>query len=100
MIICAAIKLIQKELYGEKLIIPKELVICGHRHGDCFKTIRELGPQWNHTKKIQGFIDHKGEFLDRKKAFKHIKEIGQCNATQRYYWEDHKQDELYSEDLY
>lgn len=100
MIICAAIKLIQEELFGEKLSSPKELVICGHRHGDCLKTINELSPRWCHTKQIQGFINHKGEFLDRKEAFKHIQEIGQCNATQRYYWEDHNQDELYSEDLY
>ena len=35
-----------------------------------------------------------------KEAFEHVKEIGQCNATQRWYWEDHNQDELYSEDLY
>ena len=44
--------------------------------------------------------NHKGEFLDRKQAFEHVKEIGQYNETQRYYWEDHNQDELYSEDLY
>ena len=49
---------------------------------------------------IQGFINHKGEFLNREEAFEHAKAIGQCNATQRYYWEDHNQDELYSEDLY
>ena len=48
----------------------------------------------------QGFINHKGEFLNRKEAFEHVKEIGQCNATQRWYWEDHAQYELYSEDLY
>ena len=100
MIICAAIKLIQKELYGEKLSIPKELVVCGHRHSDCFKIIQELGPQWCHTEKTQGFINHKGEFLNREEAFNHAKEIGQCNATQRWYWQDHNQDELYSEDLY
>ena len=47
-----------------------------------------------------GFMNHKGEFLDRKEAFEHAKECGQCNETQRYYWEDHNQDELYSEDLY
>ena len=40
------------------------------------------------------------EGLDRKEAFEHVKEIGQCHATQRWYWEDHAQDELYSEDLY
>ena len=54
----------------------------------------------NAVKYTQGFINHNGEFLDRKEAFQHAKEIGQCNATQRYYWEDHEQEELYSEDLY
>ena len=51
-------------------------------------------------KVVQGFIIHNGEFLDREEAFKHVQEIGQCNATQRWFWEDHKQDQLYSEDLY
>ena len=95
MIICAAIKVEHTDEFGN----PKEpLVVCGHRHGNCFKVISHL--DINCVKMTQGFINHKGEFLDRKEAFKHAKEIGQCNETQRYYWEDHKQEELYSEDLY
>ena len=96
MIICAAIKLIDLDQ-------DKSLVICGHRHGNCLEMIRHLDEQWRKIPRrniIQGFINHKGEFLDREEAFKHIQEIGQCNETQRYYWEDHNQDELYSEDLY
>ena len=100
MIICAAIKLIQEELFGEKLSIPKELVICGHRHGDCLRLVDELNPRWCHTKQIQGFINHKGEFLDRKEALVHARECGQLSETHRYYQEDHNIDELYSEDLY
>ena len=95
MIICAAIKI--KYLNSRKE--ECELVVCGHRHSDCFKVIHKLDN--THTiSKIQGFINHKGGFLDRKEAFEHAKEIGQCNATQRWYWEDHNQTELYSEDLY
>ena len=94
MIICAAIKLIMNNMAQTKTIV------CGLRHGDCLKVIAQLNDNWKNATKIQGFINHKGEFLDRKEAFKHAKEIGQCNATQRYYWEDHKQEELYSEDLY
>lgn len=94
MIICAAIKLTMNNLAGT------EQIVCGLRHGDCLKTITQLNSNWKHSSKTQGFITHTGEFLDRKEAFKHVKEIGQCNATQRYYWEDHNQDELYSEDLY
>lgn len=95
MIICAAIKIKFIDSKNE----TQELVICGHRHSDCFRVIHRLDNK--HTEsKVQGFIDHKGRFLDRKEAFTHAKECGQCNATQRYYWEDHNQDELYSEDLY
>lgn len=101
MIICAAIKLINKYgMFDMELEKPDELIVCGLRHGDCFQTIKELDEKWHKATKIQGFINHKGEFLDRKEAFEHIKEIGQYNATQWYYWEDHNQYEMYSEDLY
>lgn len=100
MIICAAIKLINEELYGVKLVKPKELIICGHRHCNCLEVISNLGNSWNHCKRIQGFINHKGEFLDRKEALIHAKESGQLSATHRYYQEDHNICELYSEDLY
>ena len=95
MIICAAIDITFVNSKDEVV----NLIVCGHRHCDCFKTIRQLDnkhTQWT----VQGFINHRGEFLDRKQAFEHVKEIGQYNETQRYYWEDHNQDELYSEDLY
>lgn len=95
MIICAAIDITFVNSKDEVV----NLIVTGLRHSDCFKTIRQLDnkhTQWS----VQGFINHKGEFLNRKEAFLHAQEIGQCNATQRYYWEDHKQDELYSEDLY
>lgn len=95
MIICAAVDITFVNSKDEVV----NLIVCGHRHGDCFKTIRQLDnkhTQWT----VQGFINHRGEFLDRKQAFEHMKEIGQYNETQRYYWEDHNQDELYSEDLY
>lgn len=95
MIICAAIKFEFTNIYGDFI----EAVVCGHRHSDCYKTFRLMLPS-HKSKEIQGFINHKGEFLDRKEAFEHAKECGQCNETQRYYWEDHNQDELYSEDLY
>ena len=94
MIICAAMKLTMNNEAGT------ELIVCGLRHGNCLNTIAQLNSDWKNSSKIQGFINHKGEFLDRKEAFQHVKEMGQCNATQRYYWEDHGQEELYSEDLY
>lgn len=95
MIICAAIKIEHNDNVGNSL---EPIIICGHRHGDCYKIIKYL--DINRVSEEQGFINHKGEFLTRQEAFEHAKEIGQCNATQRWYWEDHNQDELYSEDLY
>ena len=94
MIICAAIKLIMNNM------AQTSIVVCGRRHADCFEIISQLNSNWKGATKIQGFINHKNEFLDREQAFEHAKEIGQCNATQRWYWQDHRQSELYSEDLY
>lgn len=95
MIICAAL-LVQVEGLDHTTIVP-----CW-RHGKGFEILADLGfqPQKGYKVLEQGFINNKGEFLNRKEAFEHVKEIGQCNATQRWYWEDHAQDELYSEDLY
>ena len=100
MIVCAAIKLIRDELYGVKLDKPMELIVCGHRHGDCFEVISQLGARWYESIKTQGFINHKGEFLDRKEALAHARECGQLSETHRYYQEDNRINELYSEDLY
>lgn len=95
MIICAAIKLLKRPELTE------ELVVCGHRHCNCFATIHHLEPEWReNTLKIQGFIDHKGRFLTRTEAFAHAYDCGQITATEQWYHEDHDQTELYSEDLY
>ena len=95
MIICAAI-LIE---HTDKMLKPlNPWTVCGHRHGDCFKIAHHL--DLNIVCCIEGFIDHKGRFLDRKEALKHAIECGQLSETHRYYREDHNIDELYSEDLY
>ena len=100
MIICAAIKLINEELYGVKLDKPEELIVCGHRHGDCWEVISHLSARWTGLNSVEGFINHKGEFLDRKEALDHARECGQLSETHRYYQADHYINELYSEDLY
>lgn len=97
MIICAAIDITFVNSKDEIV----NLIVCGHRHGDCFKTIRQLDnkhTQWT----IQGFINHKGEFLDRKEAYKHALECGQISQHAKWYREDSNDntEELYSEDLY
>lgn len=100
MIICAAIKLIDIES-----ILPEgeeDLIIYGHRHGDCFEIITQLCNGWRgkNIKQIQGFINHKGDFLDRKEALAHALECGQLSAHNKWYQTDHNINELYSEDLY
>ncbi len=95
MIICAAIKIEHTDIMGNKL---EPLIVCGHRHGDCLKISQHLN--LNIIKKVQGFINHKGEFLNRKEALAHAIECGQLTETHRYYREDNGIDELYSEDLY
>lgn len=95
MLICAAL-LVQVEGLDHTTIIP-----C-RRHGDGFKILEDLGYASKTKYKVieQGFINHKGEFLNRKEAFKYVYEIGQLSATTRWYHQDHGHDELYSEDLY
>ena len=95
MIICAALEV---QVEG----LPYTTIVPCWRHGTGYEILRDLGYQPRKGYKVlrEGFMDNKGEFLDRKEAFEHVKEIGQCTATQRYYWEDHNQTELYSEDLY
>lgn len=96
MIVCAAIKIKYIERPPDADI--KELVVCGLRHCNCFQVIHAM--RVSTIERIQGFINHKGEFLDRKEALAHAMECGQITATHRYYQEDHNIDELYSEDLY
>ena len=95
MIVCAAVKI---KFVNSKDEIVK-LIICGLRHGDCFKTIRYLDNKYTLWSE-EGFINHMGVFLNRKEAFKHAQECGQLTQTTLWYKEDHRGDELYSEDLY
>ena len=64
MIICAAL-LVQVEGLDHTTIIP-----C-RRHGYGFKILEDLGytPKTKYKVIEQGFINHKGEFLNRKEAF-------------------------------
>ena len=95
MIICAAININFIDNSGD----CQELVVCGHRHTDCFNIIKHLHISHKNSE-CQGFINHKGEFLDRVEAWKHALECGQLSISNRWYKVDHNEDELYSEDLY
>lgn len=95
MIICAAMRADGFGIDGKDLIIP-----C-RRHGDGYYILRSLCKDDGYKRHVtEGFITHKGEFLDRKGALKHARICGQISETCGYYKQDHNQDELYSEDLY
>jgi hypothetical protein len=95
MILCAAVDITFVNSKNE----VNRLTVCGHRHGDCYKTIRQLDnihTQWSE----EGFIDHNGDFLNRQEAYLHALECGQINAHSEWYRKDNKvPNELYSEDL-
>lgn len=95
MIICAAMK-IQVEGLDHETIIP-----C-RRHGDAFNILKDLGyaPRTQYKEIEQGFLTHNGTFMDREQALGHALQCGQLSETHRYYREDNKITELYSEDLY
>lgn len=95
MLICAAL-LIQVEGLDHTTILP-----C-LRHGDGFGILKDLGyaPKTQYKIVEQGFIDHNGKFLNRYDGWLHAKTCGQLSQTTQWYKEDHRDYELYSEDLY
>lgn len=91
MIICSAIKIKVKST-------DKEVVVCGLRHCDCYKIIRDMGLERDDYVELeQGFINNRGAFMDRQFAFKHAAGCGQLSATVIHY---RPQEFLTSEDLY
>ena len=96
MIICAAIKIEHTDVMGCSL---EPLIVCGHRHGDCYNIKNRLDMSIDSI--VEGFIDHRGVFFDRKEAFIQAKECGQlCKHTRWYRVDNEVPNELYSEDLY
>ena len=95
MIVCAALE-VQIEGLDHLTYIP-----C-IRHGFGFKLLADLGyvPKTGYKVLRQGFLTNKNMFLDREEAFIYAKEIGQLPQTALWYKEDHKDIELFSEDLY
>ena len=70
MILAAAIKL-KIESTG------KDVILCGARHGDIFVQLEGLGfdPRKGYEEIEQGFIDNCNNFLTRKEAFEHAKNV-------------------------
>lgn len=93
MIICAALLVENKET-KEQVVMP-----C-FRHGNGFQMIQEfcLRDKWKVIG--QGFITHENAFINRHGAYCHAILCGQLSAANKWYKEDHRETELYSEDLY
>lgn len=94
MIICAAIH-VRFERAG-KIV---EAVIPGLRHGDCWELMAVLGVP-SDRQEVEGFIDHKGTFLDRYEAYNHALLCGQLSDTTQVSKAEKRESVLYSEDLY
>lgn len=94
MIICAAIQ-ITFNRSGK----PVEAVVPGYRHGNCWELMATLGVPAD-REEVEGFLNHKGEFLDRYDAFDHALQCGQLSDTTRTTKAEKGERQLYSEDLY
>lgn len=92
MIICAAL-LVQVEGLDHATIIP-----C-RRHGDGYAILKDFGYAPNKAYEIieDGFIDHKGTFLNRMNAWEHAVECGQLSHNSQLIANNGV---LFSEDLY
>lgn len=95
MIICAAIKIKGVNIDTEEI----DAVVCGLRHRDCYKVIKDFR-LIRKTEEVEGFITDENEFLSRRSAFIHACQCGQLSQTTKWYKQDNNIDELESEDLY
>lgn len=94
MIICAAIHITFTR--AGKMV---EAVVPGHRHSDCWELMSTLGVPTDRVE-VEGFIDHRGAFLDRYEAFTHAVSCGQLSDTTCVAKAERRETALYSEDLY
>lgn len=94
MIICAAIELKNCPEYTDT-VVP-----C-FRHGYGYEILHNLMKCDAYKRyTTEGFITHEGKFLNRQEALEHAINCGQLSQSNKWYKSDHKENELYSEDLY
>ena len=94
MILCAAIEI---TFWRDGKLITT--VVPGHRHSNCWELMSALGVPAD-REEFEGFIDHNGEFLDRKDALMHALDCGQLSDTTKTAKLEKGEMILYSEDLY
>lgn len=96
MIVCAAVKF-------HMIKEDKDVIVHCMRHHYAFEILHDLGisiTDYDHTATVDGFIDHKGEFLTRQEAYEHACTCGQLSAQQRHDIAQCGHLELFSEDLW
>lgn len=75
-----------------------EVVLCGVRHGDIYNQLKQMGFKPDDFKELeQGFVTHKGTFLNRVEALSHAIDCGQICSKLIH---DKTFSELISEDLW
>ena len=102
MIICAAIRVYHRDENGD---VDKAYVIPCYRHHNGLKLLFDLNPELIKEARLkkdveQGFMNHTGNFVDRKTALTEFIACGQSSASLRDYMNQNHQKELFSEDLY
>lgn len=77
-------------------------ILTGHRHHNIIATAREVGySRQDVAQAIQGFVDEKYKFYDRKEAGKHAEECGQVVVGQAVVRHEYNPRlGLFSEDIY
>jgi hypothetical protein len=81
--------------------MPDGYIVRGHRHGDCFKTARDI-PRYKKIKDSetkQGFVTSKNRFVDREEGLRLQLTAGIESAAKKH-GQDYRSTELFSEDLY
>ena len=91
MIVCAALRLVNDK---------RDIVIPCHRHHNGYAILRDLVFDYHTFDVIEGFIDSRNNFLNRKEALIHWNMCGQSSAEDRHRKAQRGEDELFSEDLY
>lgn len=88
-----------------KFMIPStgnEVVLCANRHCNVFNQLKLLGfnPKQCYIELEQGFIDHDNNFLSRTEAYYHAKKCNQLSKEVLLKYENQKDKEIFSEDLW
>ena len=94
MLVASAVKIEMKST-------GKKVVLCGVRHGDCFKQMQDLGlPRGSYKELEQGFVTNHNQFMNRVDALVYAIQIGQASADVADQFGKNKKQILFSEDLW